>query len=50
MHDACDVIETACKMDERFEGPWQPLKGISIKNIYIYVQELSYHTTSKLYK
>jgi hypothetical protein len=33
MHDACTI-------DERFERPWQPLKGISIKNIY--VPELSY--------
>jgi hypothetical protein len=30
----CGVIDTACTVDERFERPWQPLKGISIKNIY----------------
>jgi hypothetical protein len=28
--------------------PWQPLKGISIKNIY--VPELSYPITKKIYK
>jgi hypothetical protein len=32
--------DTACTIDEQFELPWQPLKGISIKNIY--VPELSY--------
>jgi hypothetical protein len=32
--------DTACTIDEWFERPWQPLKGISIKNIY--VPELSY--------
>jgi hypothetical protein len=37
--------DTACTINERFERPWQPLKGISIKNIY--VPELSYHTTQK---
>jgi hypothetical protein len=42
MHD------TACTFDKRFERPWQPLKGISIKNIY--VPELSYPTTKKIYK
>jgi hypothetical protein len=26
--------DTACTIDERFERPWQPLQGISIKNIY----------------
>jgi hypothetical protein len=36
---------TACTIDQRFERPWQPLKGISIKNIY--VPELSYPTTKK---
>jgi hypothetical protein len=35
--------DTACTIDERFERPWQPLKGISIKNIY--VLQLSYPTT-----
>jgi hypothetical protein len=40
--------DTACKIDERFERPWHPLKGISIKNIY--VPELSYPTTKILYK
>jgi hypothetical protein len=39
--------DTACTIDERFERPWQPLKGISIKNIY--VSELSYPTTKKIY-
>jgi hypothetical protein len=34
--------------DETFVRAWQPLKGISIKNIY--VRELSYPTTTKLYK
>jgi hypothetical protein len=33
---------------EQFEWPWQPLKGISIKNIY--VPELFYPTTKKIYK
>jgi hypothetical protein len=27
--------DTACLIDKRFERPWQPLKGISIKNIYV---------------
>jgi hypothetical protein len=36
--------DTACTIDERFERPWQPLKGISIKNIY--VPEFSYPTTT----
>jgi hypothetical protein len=35
----------ACTIDERFERPWQPLKGISIKNIYI--PELSYPSTKQ---
>jgi hypothetical protein len=26
--------DTPCTIDERCERPWQPLKGISIKNIY----------------
>jgi hypothetical protein len=39
---------TACTIDKRFERPWQPLKGISIKNIY--VLELSYPTSKKIYK
>jgi hypothetical protein len=39
---------TACTIGERFERPWQPLKGKSIKNIY--VPELSYPTTKKIYK
>jgi hypothetical protein len=38
--------DTACTIDERFERPWQPFKGISIKNIY--VPELSYTTTKKI--
>jgi hypothetical protein len=37
--------DTACTIGERFERPWQPLKGISIKNIN--VPELSYPTTKK---
>jgi hypothetical protein len=37
--------DTACTIGERSERPWQPLKGISIKNIY--VPELSYPTTKK---
>jgi hypothetical protein len=40
--------DTACTIDERFEQPWQLLKGISIKNIY--VPELSYPITKKIYK
>jgi hypothetical protein len=40
--------DTACTIDERFMHPWQPLKGISIKNMY--VRELSYPTTTKIYK
>jgi hypothetical protein len=39
--------DTAC-IDERFERPWQPVKRISIKNIY--VPEFSYPTTKKIYK
>jgi hypothetical protein len=27
--------DAACTIDERFEWPWHPLKGISIKNIYV---------------
>jgi hypothetical protein len=34
--------DIACTIDERLERFWQPLKGISIKNIY--VPELSYPT------
>jgi hypothetical protein len=37
--------DTACTIDEWFERPWQPLKGISIINVY--VRELSYATTTK---
>jgi hypothetical protein len=39
--------DTACTIDERFERPWQPLKAISINNIY--VPELSYPTTKKMF-
>jgi hypothetical protein len=39
--------DTACTIDERCERPWQPLKGISIKNIY--VPELSYPTPKKIF-
>jgi hypothetical protein len=28
----CKKFKNACTIDERFERPWQPLKGISIKN------------------
>jgi hypothetical protein len=44
----CGINDTACTIDERFERPWQPLKGIFIKNIY--VPELSYPATKKIYK
>jgi hypothetical protein len=27
--------DTECTIDERFERPWQTLKGISIKNINV---------------
>jgi hypothetical protein len=37
--------DAACTINEQFERPWQPLKGISIKNIY--VPKLSYPTTKK---
>jgi hypothetical protein len=37
--------DTTCTIDERFERPWQPLKGISIKNIY--VPELPYPTNAR---
>jgi hypothetical protein len=40
-------IKSVCTIDERFERPWKPLKGISIKNIY--VPELSYPTPWKIY-
>jgi hypothetical protein len=40
--------DTACTIDQRFERPWQPLKEISVKNIY--VPELSYPTTKQIYK
>jgi hypothetical protein len=46
--NACGVNDTACTIDELFERPWQPLKGISIKKIY--VPELSNPTTKKIYK
>jgi hypothetical protein len=46
--DACGVIDALCTTDEGFERPFQPLKGIYIKNIY--VLELSYSTTTKIYK
>jgi hypothetical protein len=54
MDTACTVLvvlltphakyDTACTIGERFEWAWQPLKGISIKNIY--VCGLSYPTTT----
>jgi hypothetical protein len=34
MHDACVVIDTAFTIDTRFERPWKPFKGISIKNMF----------------
>jgi hypothetical protein len=40
-HAKCD---TACIMDQRFMSPWQPLKGIPIKNIFT---RMSYPTTKK---
>jgi hypothetical protein len=43
--NACGVFDNACTIDERFERPWQPLKGISIKNIY--VPGFSYPTFKK---
>jgi hypothetical protein len=46
--NACGVNDTPCTIDLLFERPWQPLKGISIKNLY--VPELSYLTTKKIYK
>jgi hypothetical protein len=39
--------DTACTIDERFERPWQSLKGISIKNIF--VPESSYPIPKKIY-
>jgi hypothetical protein len=48
---ACTVREkydTTFTIDERFERPWQPLKGISIKNKY--VPALPYPTTKNIYK
>jgi hypothetical protein len=42
------VSRTACTIDVRFERPWQPLKGISIKNIY--VPKMSYPTPKQIYK
>jgi hypothetical protein len=38
--------DTECTINERFERPWQPLKVISTKNIY--VSELSYPTTKNV--
>jgi hypothetical protein len=35
--------DTACTIDDWFERPWQPLKGISTKNIYV----PEYPTTKK---
>jgi hypothetical protein len=48
MHGECRAIDTACTIDERFERLWQPLKGISIKNIH--VPELSYPASNQIYK
>jgi hypothetical protein len=33
--NACGVNDTPCTIDLLFERPWQPLKGISIKNLYV---------------
>jgi hypothetical protein len=33
--NACGVTDTACTINGRVEQPWKPLKGISIKNIYV---------------
>jgi hypothetical protein len=41
--------DTACTIDERFERPWQPLKVISIKNIYV-PELLSYPTPKNIFK
>jgi hypothetical protein len=41
-------MHSACTIDEWFEWPWQPLKGISIKNIF--VPELSYPTNKRIYQ
>jgi hypothetical protein len=46
-HHIHGKYDTACTIDKRFERPWQPLKGISIKNIY--VPELSYTSSLKKY-
>jgi hypothetical protein len=43
-----EKYDGACTINERFERPWQPLKGISIKRMY--VPELSYPTSKKIYK
>jgi hypothetical protein len=40
--------DIACTIDEQFERPWQPLKGISVKNIN--VPEFSYPTPKNIYK
>jgi hypothetical protein len=40
--------DTACTIDERFEPPWQPLKGISIKKT-IYVHRIVLPRHSKKY-
>jgi hypothetical protein len=48
MHGGCSVIDTAYTINERFRWPWEPLKEIAIKNIY--VLELSYPTTKKICK
>jgi hypothetical protein len=42
---AVSYIATACTIDGRFVQPWQPLKSIFIKNIY--VREFSYTTLQK---
>jgi hypothetical protein len=43
----CAKFDTAGTIDERFVWPWQPLNEISMKNVY--VRELSYPTTTKIY-
>jgi hypothetical protein len=46
MRDHWHRMHGAFTIDKQFVRPWQPLKGISIKNIYV----LSYSTTTRIYK
>jgi hypothetical protein len=45
--DDMKIFFNSCPIYERFKQPWQPLKGISVKN---YVPELCYPNTTKTYK